>query len=151
MAGDLAVALERVHVAHVDAAAGDLDRADEDRAGADGVDVHVAVGLVLLQLGRASIAKRCGAPTRNEPKSPALWESGIVADGEVPSWPMNGRSRVASATMSCGANVRIGFWTEPSGQGGVARGVVRDRLGGLAADASRRPSACRRRRSCSRW
>ncbi len=64
----------------------------------------------------ALIAKRCGAPTRNAPKSPALWESGIVAEGEVPSWPMNGRIRVASATMSCGAKVRIGFWTEPSGR-----------------------------------
>jgi hypothetical protein len=44
-----------------------------------------------------------------------LCESGIVADGDVPSWPRNGRSRVASATMWCGANVRIGFWTECSG------------------------------------
>ena len=42
--------------------------------------------------------------------------SGTVADGEVPSWPMNGCRRVAMPTMSCGANVRIGFCTEPSGR-----------------------------------
>ncbi len=36
-------------------------------------------------------------------------------EGEVPIWPMNGRSRVASPTMSCGAKVRIGFCTELSG------------------------------------
>jgi hypothetical protein len=29
-------------------------------------------------------AYRCGAPIRNEPKFPALCESGIVVDGEVP-------------------------------------------------------------------
>ena len=52
---------------------------------------------------------------RKAPKSPALCESGIVADGEVPSWPMNGRRRVASATRSCGAKPRIGFCAEPSG------------------------------------
>jgi hypothetical protein len=39
----------------------------------------------------------------------------MVTDGDVPSWPMNGRIRVASATMSCGANVRIGFWIDASG------------------------------------
>src|SRR3712207_8124475 len=37
---DLAVALERVHVTDVDAAARQLDRADDDRAGARGVDVE---------------------------------------------------------------------------------------------------------------
>ena len=63
----------------------------------------------------ASSAERCGAPIRNAPKSPALWESGIVVDGDVPIWPRNGRRRVASATMSCGAKPRIGFWTELSG------------------------------------
>ena len=64
-------------------------------------------------------AKRCGAPTRNEPKSPALCESGIVVDGVVPSWPMNGRRRVAIPTMSCGANSRIGFWRELSGSAAI--------------------------------
>ncbi len=63
----------------------------------------------------ASSAKRCGAPTRKAPKSPALWESGIVVDGDVPHWPRNGRTRVTSPTMSCGANVRIGFCVELSG------------------------------------
>jgi hypothetical protein len=63
----------------------------------------------------AVIAKRCGAPMRKAPKSPALWESGIVAEGDVPSWPMKGRTRVASATRSCGAKPRIGFCAEPSG------------------------------------
>jgi hypothetical protein len=53
VAGDLAVALQRVHVAEVDAAPGQLHRADDDRPGAHGVDVHVAVGLVLLELGGA--------------------------------------------------------------------------------------------------
>ncbi len=64
-------------------------------------------------------AKRCGAPTRNEPKSPALCESGIVVEGVVPSWPRNGRSRVAMPTMSCGANRRIGFWRELSGSAAI--------------------------------
>ena len=67
----------------------------------------------------AVIAKRCGAPIRNEPKSPALWESGIVIDGVVPSWPMNGRRRVAMPTMSCGAKSRIGFWRELSGSAAI--------------------------------
>ena len=52
MAGDLAVALQRVHVAEVDAAAGHLDRADEHRPGAHRVDVQVPVGLVALELLR---------------------------------------------------------------------------------------------------
>ena len=52
VAGDLAVALEGVHVAEVDAGAVDLDRADQDRAGPGDVDVHVPVGLVALELLR---------------------------------------------------------------------------------------------------
>ena len=38
-----------------------------------------------------------------------------MIEGDVPSWPMNGRSRAAMPTMSCGANSRIGFWRELSG------------------------------------
>ena len=44
--GNLAVALQRVHVAHIDAAAGRFDGANHDRAGASSVDVHVPVGAV---------------------------------------------------------------------------------------------------------
>ena len=67
VAGDLAVALERVHVAEVDAAAVDLHGADEDRAGAHRVDVHVAVGLVALQLlGREREAVRRADQERAE-------------------------------------------------------------------------------------
>ncbi len=59
MAGDLAVALARVHVAHVEAGAGHLDRRNEDRARAHRVDVHVAVGLVLRELlGRQRVVVR---------------------------------------------------------------------------------------------
>ena len=67
-------ALQRVHVVEVDAAAGQLDRGDQDRAGADRVDVHVPVGLVLDQWlppsarvgaarrsGRAEVARSCGS------------------------------------------------------------------------------------------
>src|SRR5215211_1690130 len=97
--GDLAVALHSVHVAEVDTAAIDLHRADEDRAGSPGVS-----------------AKACGAPIRNEPKSPALCESGIVVEGVVPSCPRNGRSRATVATRSCGANSRIGCCAELSGR-----------------------------------
>ena len=46
----------------------------------------------------------------------------MVIDGVVPSWPMNGRSRVARPTMSWGANARIGFWTEFSGSAAYRAG-----------------------------
>src|SRR5690606_32467654 len=48
--GDLAIALGGMHVAHIDAGALHLHRSDQDGAGPDGVDVHVAIGLVLGQL-----------------------------------------------------------------------------------------------------
>ena len=63
----------------------------------------------------AVTAWRCGAPTRNAPKSPALWESGRSIAGIVPSWPMNGRIRATTPTRSDGANSRIGFWIELPG------------------------------------
>ena len=67
VAGDLAVALERVHVAEVDAGAVELDRADEDRARPRGVDVHVPVGLVALQLlGVEGVAVRRADQERAE-------------------------------------------------------------------------------------
>ncbi len=47
-----------------------------------------------------------------------------MIEGDVPIWPRNGRRRVASATMSCGANVRIGFWAELSGRA-AKRGASR--------------------------
>ena len=40
--------------------------------------------------------------------------------------------------MSCGANVRIGFWIELSGQRGGARGVARELLGARLVDGQRR-------------
>lgn len=67
VAGDLAVALQRVHVAEVDAAAVDLHRADEDRPGPDRVDVHVAVGLRRGELlGRHRVAVRGADEERAE-------------------------------------------------------------------------------------
>src|SRR5215470_14073821 len=79
----------------------------------------------------AVIAKRCGAPTRNEPKSPALCESGIVIDGEVPSWPMNGRGH-ADDVVRREQQDRV--LARVVGQRGDPRGVVGERLGRVAAD-----------------
>ncbi len=50
MTGDFPVTLECVHVSQIDAAAGYFDRADEDGAFANRVDVEMAVGLVCDQL-----------------------------------------------------------------------------------------------------
>ena len=40
------------------------------------------------------------APIKKEPKSPALWESGIATEGVVPSWPKNGLSLDMFPTIS---------------------------------------------------
>ena len=89
----------------------------------------------------ASIANLCGAPTRNAPKSPALWESGIVALGVVPNCPRNGRIRVTTPTRSLGAKVNTGFWTLLSGSAAyVAASRANSSARALSTDTPSRPS-----------
>ena len=56
-----------------------------------------------------------GFTDQEDAEVPALWESGILTAGVVPSCPMNGRRRVAIPTRSCGAKIKIGCCTEFSG------------------------------------
>jgi len=74
----------------------------------------VPVGLVALQLLRVEgVAVRRSDQERAEVAR--VVGVGDVVEGDVPIWPMNGRSRVASATMSWGAKPRMGCCTELSG------------------------------------
>ena len=131
--GDLAVALEGVHVAHVDAAAGDLHRADEDRARAHRVDVHVAVGLVALDLlGRhreavrradeegAEVARVVGVGDRRRGRRAELAHEGPQARGQ--------RDEVVRGE----AEDRV--LRRAVGQGCEARGVAGEALCLLAPD-----------------
>ncbi len=133
VACDLAVALQRVHVAHVDAAARQLDRADQDRAGADRVDVQVAVGAVLGELlGRERVGVR--RPDQERAEVTRVVRVGHRLRGR--------RSELAHERPQarCEADEVVRREREDRvldrvlGQGGVARRLVRDSLRRLTAD-----------------